>query len=266
MHRDRLVRANLESAGLPHPSPRTLHHVANFPQPAAVRGSGGGPMILAAPLPQPLVVARSAVSAIPIPAPGLAPGAAAGAPDRSDGVQPLQGLRRLRTLGSRDAHRPRRPPAVSEQGAFRAFLGPIRGVLAGERPPKTARMLWLSTTALDQSICSSWPKRSSSVGSTFFQMPRRCQYRRRRQQVTPEPPFISWGSIHQGRPLWRTKTMPVRQARSSTGGRPRFPGRALWRGNSGWTTSPRSSGTKGSARARLPSATVDRSYCRKRYF
>jgi hypothetical protein len=36
----------------------------------------------------------------------------------------------------------------------------------------------------------------------------------------PQP--ISWGSISQGMPLLRTKRMPVRAARSGTGGRPPF--------------------------------------------
>jgi hypothetical protein len=38
----------------------------------------------------------------------------------------------------------------------------------------------------------------------------------------PLPQPISWGSISQGMPLLRTKRMPVRAARSGTGGRPPF--------------------------------------------
>jgi hypothetical protein len=45
----------------------------------------------------------------------------------------------------------------------------------------------------------------------------------------------------------RTKTMPARQARSSTGGRPRLPGRALCRGSRGWIACQSSSGTRGPA-------------------
>jgi hypothetical protein len=44
----------------------------------------------------------------------------------------------------------------------------------------------------------------------------------RRQHVMPLPQPISWGSISQGMPLRRTKRMPVRAARSGTGGRPPF--------------------------------------------
>jgi hypothetical protein len=48
----------------------------------------------------------------------------------------------------------------------------------------------------------------------------RCQSRRRRQHVIPDPHPSSWGSICQGMPLRRTKTMPVRHAQSETRGRP----------------------------------------------
>jgi hypothetical protein len=98
----------------------------------------------------------------------------------------------------------------------------------------------------------SCPTRCSKARSSFFQMPRRCQYRSRRQQVTPEPQPISKGSISHGMPLRKTKTIPVRQARSSTGGRPRLPGRALCRGSNGAMASHSSSGTNGSAMAAPP--------------
>src|SRR5215210_2665982 len=43
---------------------------------------------------------------------------------------------------------------------------------------------------------------------------------KRRQQVTPLPQPISWGSISQGMALFSTKMMPVRVARSSKRGLP----------------------------------------------
>jgi hypothetical protein len=54
------------------------------------------------------------------------------------------------------------------------------------------------------------------------QTPASFQSRSRRQQVMPLPQPISCGSISQGMPLLRTKSMPVRAARSGTGGRPPF--------------------------------------------
>ena len=50
--------------------------------------------------------------------------------------------------------------------------------------------------------------------------------------------------------------IPVRQARSSTGGRPRLPGLALWRGRRGSMISQSSSGTKGRAIAHLRSGAL----------
>ena len=41
-----------------------------------------------------------------------------------------------------------------------------------------------------------------------------------RQQLIPEPQFISWGSIRQGIPLHRTNNTPWRQARSDRRGLP----------------------------------------------
>jgi hypothetical protein len=159
---------------------------------------------------------------------------------------------RLVAVGPGNAHGQRGAFAIDQQVPFRAFFGPIRGVFAGEDPPKTARKLWLSTQQCSQSMPFSCPTRWSRACRSFSQTPRRCQYRSRRQQVTPEPQPISWGSISQGIPLRRTKTMPVRQARSSTGGRPRLPDRALCRGRRGAMASQSSSGTSGSAMAAPP--------------
>jgi hypothetical protein len=61
---------------------------------------------------------------------------------------------------------------------------------------------------------------SSSAKCIRSQTPARCQSRRRRQHVIPDPHPSSCGSICQGIPLRRTKTMPVRHARSETRGRP----------------------------------------------
>jgi hypothetical protein len=74
---------------------------------------------------------------------------------------------------------------------FGPFLGPIRGVFARESPPKPARKLGLSTQQWSQSMPFSCPTRWSRACRSFFQTPRRCQDRSRRQQVTPEPQPIS---------------------------------------------------------------------------
>jgi hypothetical protein len=83
-------------------------------------------------------------------------------------------------------------------------------------PPYTARMQQLSTTARDQSIWSSRASQSSSAQWIRSHTPACCQSRKRRQHVIPDPHPSSCGSICQGIPLRRTKTIPVRHARSET--------------------------------------------------
>jgi hypothetical protein len=76
----------------------------------------------------------------------------------------------------------------------------------------------------------------------------RCQSRRRRPHVIPEPHSSSCGSICQGMRLRRTNKMPVRQARSEIRGRPPF-GR---RGAVGKNGSTRSHNGSGSSAAAIP--------------
>jgi hypothetical protein len=115
-------------------------------------------------------------------------------------------------------------------------------------PPYTARMEQLSTTARDQSIWSSRASQSKSAKWIRSHTPVCCQSRRRRQHVIPDPHPSSCGSICQGIPLRRTKTMPVRHARSETRGRPPC-GR---RGRIGKRGSTRSHSGSGSSAAAMP--------------
>ncbi len=61
---------------------------------------------------------------------------------------------------------------------------------------------------------------SSRTWCSLRQTPASFQSRSRRHQVMPLPQPISCESISQGMPLLRTKRMPVKAARSGTGGRP----------------------------------------------
>jgi hypothetical protein len=104
----------------------------------------------------------------------------------------------------------------------------------------------LSTTARDQSI---WSGACEPVQQRkVHQIPNapRCQSRRRRQHVIPDPHPSSGGSICQGMPLRRTKTMPVRHARSETRGRPPC-GRRGRIGKKGSTRSHNRSGSNATA-------------------
>jgi hypothetical protein len=87
-------------------------------------------------------------------------------------------------------------------------------------PQYAARMQLLSTTARDRSIWSSRASQSRSAKWIRSHTPACCQSRKRRQHVIPDAHPSSCGSICQGIPLRRTKTMPVRHARPETRGRP----------------------------------------------
>jgi hypothetical protein len=245
MHSNQPIVTDLESPGLSNPGQRLLHHVTDLAQSAAVRRTHPSQMIFDASLFQSFSVADGSIRSVAVQRSGLATGTSTRSLNRWDAIEQPQRLPRIRTVGFGDSHRQRRRTTINQQVAFCAFFGPICGIFACQRPPKTARILWLSTHAFCQSINPLRPRRFKSAWSNFFQTPRRCQYRMRRQQVTPEPQPISWGSISQGIPLRSTKTMPVRHARSSTGGRPRLPGLALCGGSRGQMASHSSPETRG---------------------
>jgi hypothetical protein len=158
--------------------------------------------------------------------------------DRLNAVHHLFQDHRVVGVSTRQFHRQRDAPSLDHNMALRARFALICGV----RPNRSglwvplftplARMVSLSKLALDQSILSASPKRLSRTRCSLRHTPAFCQSRSLRQQVTPLPQpiswgsiswgSISWGSISQGRPLLSTKIMPVSAARSATRGRPPF--------------------------------------------
>jgi hypothetical protein len=106
--------------------------------------------------------------------------------------------------------------------------------------PLYAGMEAESKEARSQSICSAPPRRSSRTERRRSHTPASCHFWRRRQQVTPLAQPIYWGSISQGMPLFSTKMMPLRAARSSRRGLPPL-GLGGSSGNSGSTISQSSS-------------------------
>lgn len=111
---------------------------------------------------------------------------------------------------------------LRDEVVLAAQLPPIRRIRARFFPPPTARTDALSTTARDQSIWSASRSLARRSSWSFCHTPARCQARRYRQQLMPDPHPISGGSISQGMPLLRTKRMPVRTLRRSRGLRPGY--------------------------------------------
>lgn len=167
-----------------------------------------------------------------------------GSLDRSDGIYHLLEHHAVVDICRRVPDRERDAVPVDHNMALRARFAAIRWIRAGLGPPPGAGTLAESSDARDQSIWSAVPNRSRRARCRPSQTPASCQSRSRRQHVTPLPHPISWGNISQGMPLLRTKTMPVRAARSGTRGRPPF-GFGGSGGNNGSMISHSSSLTSG---------------------
>ncbi len=171
----------------------------------------------------PAPVARAAAAAVVIGLVGVQlAGALAGTPtlasDAWDSVE--QGFERhaVVDIGAGQQEGERNPATVGEEVTLAAGAPSVRRVGAGRRTPLLAAMEALSMQARLQSIRPASRNRRSNSRCRRSHTPATCQSRSRRQQVTPEPQFISRGSISHGMPVRRTNRMPVRAARAGTGG------------------------------------------------
>jgi hypothetical protein len=127
---------------------------------------------------------------------------------------------RVVDVGSGDDHSEWDPFSVRNKVTLRALLSFICRIRSGFCAPLLAGMEAESSEARSQSIWSASPRGSRRTRCSLSHTPASCHSIKRRQQVIPEPQPISWGSISQGMPLFRTKTMPVKAARSSMRGLP----------------------------------------------
>ena len=168
--------------------------------------------------------------------------------DRGNRLDQREELRHVVAVGFGDADRQGEPVAIGDQVMLAPQLPSIRWRRARFFPAWCARTEEESTSARDQSSWSAAWSRSSSTRWSRCQTPARCQSRRRRQQVTPEPQPISWGRASHGIPVRSTKRIPVSVRRGSSGLRPgyRFR-RRLGGGSNGSMTAQRGSSTTGYA-------------------
>ena len=163
-----------------------------------------------------------------------------------DGINQCEGLLRIVTISAGELNGQRDSPSVANQMTFAAELGTVGRIRSRLGPPKTARTELLSTTARDQSIRPYRASQSSKTKWISSQMPASCQSRNLRQQLIPEPQFISCGSIRQGTPLRKTKNTPWRQARSDRRGLPPW-GFGVGAGRNGPIKFHKASGRRGVA-------------------
>jgi len=137
-----------------------------------------------------------------------------------DRVNQRECLLRVVTVCPGELNDQRNSASVANQMTLAAEFRSVGGVGTCLKPPKTARTELPSTTARDQSICPQRASQSSKTKWINCQMPASCQSRNLRQQLIPEPQFISCGSIRQAIPLRRTNKTPWGQARSDKRGLP----------------------------------------------
>jgi hypothetical protein len=148
-------------------------------------------------------------------------------------MTPLTGYRRNRlnkwdklsdivTVCTGDSCRKRDSIGISYYMVLTAIFTSVCGIWACFLPPKTARTEAESTTAREKSILSAFRNLLSRMRCILSQTPAFCQSRSLRQQVIPEPHPISFGRCSQPIPVFSTKSMPVRAARSGIGFRPGY--------------------------------------------
>jgi hypothetical protein len=158
MHRWQSVIPDLQPPSLADPSQTAFHHVTDLPQAAAMRCPRSRQLVLDPPRLQALPVPLVSIGAVAVQRLRLAAWTPTRPVDGREFIEQGQRLGGVGTVRPRDADGQRGSLAIDEDVAFAAFFGPIRGVFAGEYPPKTARIDWLSTQALSQSISPSRPR------------------------------------------------------------------------------------------------------------
>jgi hypothetical protein len=149
-----------------------------------------------------------------LPRPSARPG------QRGHGVHPRRPHLRIVGVRRRMPDRQRDTAAADHAVALRARLAPARRIRPGFFSPPGAGTLPEASEARGPSMWSAHPSRSSRRRWRASHTPAACQSRTRRQQATPLPHPISWGSRSQGRPVLGTQRIPAKAARWPMQGRP----------------------------------------------
>ena len=168
------------------------------------------------------------------------------ATDGGNGIDQVLERRAVMNIGAGQEKSQLDALPVRCQVALRTRPAAVRRVGAGGEPPFFAAIAEPSTQARLQPIRSASRKRRSNSRCSRSHTPQACQWRRRRQHVTPEPQPSSNGSICHGMPVRNTNRMPIRAARAGIRGRPPC-GRSGSSGSNGSTIAHSESGMRGLA-------------------
>jgi len=214
--------AKTQSAKLVQPAERTFYHPAGLSQTTAMRLTTAGQLIRDTQPAQPSAVSGTAIGPV-----ALNQIRALARPSDFATHCWHRRQQRLQLTGvihvsSGQLNAQRNALGIGEKMMLTARFAAIRRVTPRLEPPKTARTLLESTTARDQSIRSAACNRPSNSLWSFSQTPAFCQSRSRRQQVMPLPQPSSCGKSSQPIPVFSTKRIPVRAARSLTRLRPGY--------------------------------------------
>jgi hypothetical protein len=140
--------------------------------------------------------------------------------NRGDGIDHRLQHLRIMDVYRRMSDRQRDTLGVDHQVAPRSRFAPVRRIGAGFLSPLGVGTVPESSEARDQSIWSGNPGHYSRAGWRSSHTPVAHQSCKRRQEITPLPQSISWGSIFHGIPVLGTTRIPVNAARLPTQGSP----------------------------------------------
>ena len=237
-----------QTSELMQPGDGALDHPASFSQPTAMFGVATGKQSVNAAISQSIPMRLGIVAAIALYEVGFATRTSALAGDGRNSIHQRQQLRDVVAVSFGENDTQRNALRIAEEVVLRARLTAIGWVRSSFFPPCTARTLELSAIAREKSTLSASRSRDSNTWWRRSQTPASCHARKYRQQLIPEPQPISWGSIPQGIPDFKTNRMPVKALRGSMGLRPACRlRRRLDFGSSGSTINQSSSSTSSCA-------------------
>jgi hypothetical protein len=183
-------------------------------------GAAPGDLRGDATLPQDTAITLAIVSPVSLHAPRFAQGPTTPAGDCGNPVEQRHELRRIVAVSACQDDIQWCAVAIDGEVVLATRLAPISRVGPSFFPPCTARTDELSAITREKSSRSALRSFVSKMQCSFSHTPASCQSRARRQHVMPEPHPISLGSNSQGKPVCKTKIMPVNMHRSSRRLRP----------------------------------------------
>src|SRR5689334_17511728 len=200
------LEAHAQAPKLMQPCVGAFHYPTRSTQATAMFGTSAGDQRRDAPLQQCGPMRVRVVSTVGLQRFGPALRMAYLSGDRRNAVNQRQQLSHIVIVGAGQNDIQRNALRVRDEMVLAARTTAIGWVRSSFFPAPTARIEELSTTAREKSKRSAPRNFASSTSCSRRHTPRRCQSLSRRQHVIPEPQPISFGSISQGIPDFKTNS------------------------------------------------------------